>query len=334
MWVPWNTASIPRRVGLGLIVAVVLLLGLSAAYTGLWLIIAQRIEDSVVLSAASARDQALEIAWQSIRVQGYPFRFRLELTGLRVREVAPSPGFEATAPELFGSAQPWNFRDWQLLAPGGLDAALRNAGVPLAKMSAPRATGAVSLRPDGDYSSEPANHVEVNLANGWLILPAQPPTSSERHLRFGADLQEVTSPIAPAPFSNTINSLAVGLTVFGAIPSGPAADAAHAWRQSGGTIKLDHFELYWDRVEITGSGTVALDPDLQPSGSLSATIKGYDQLMTALSVAGLLPADDLTPAKMALAMLGPAISTNFTIQNGDFYLGPAKLGKAPRITWK
>jgi hypothetical protein len=39
-------------------------------------------------------------------------------------------------------------------------------------------------------------------------------------------------------------------------------------------IKLDHFEAYWDRVEIAGSGTVTLDPDLQPSGSVSATIKG------------------------------------------------------------
>jgi hypothetical protein len=140
--------------------------------------------------------------------------------------------------------------------------------------------------------------------------------------------------MAPPPFSNIINSVAIGLTVIGAIPSGPAKDAADAWRQAGGTIKLDHFELYWDRVEITGSGTVALDSELQPSGSVSATIKGYDQLMAALSVASLLSKDDLTPAKIALAMLGPAISTNFTIQNGDIYLGPTNLGKAPRITWK
>jgi hypothetical protein len=140
--------------------------------------------------------------------------------------------------------------------------------------------------------------------------------------------------VAPAPFSNTISSLAVGFTVMGAIPNGPAEGAVDAWRRSGGAIKLDHVDLYWDKVEITGSGTVAPDSDLQPSGSVSATIKGYDQLMTALSVAGLLPADDLTPAKIALAMLGPAISTSFTIQNGDMYLGPANLGKAPRIKWK
>jgi hypothetical protein len=171
-----------------------------------------------------------------------------------------------------------------------------------------------------DADTEPANHVAARLANGWIILPAQPPTPSEPRLRFGADLQEVTFPAAPTPFSNTINSLAFGLTVMGTIPNRPAEDAVDAWRQSGGTIKLDHFDLYWDKVEITGSGTLALDPDLQPTGSVSATIKGYDQLMTALSVAGLLSADDLTPAKIALAMLGPAISTYFTIQTATCIL--------------
>jgi hypothetical protein len=30
----------------------------------------------------------------------------------------------------------------------------------------------------------------------------------------------------------------------------------------------------------------------------------------------------------------PAISTSFTIQNGEMFLGPAKLGKAPRIPWE
>jgi hypothetical protein len=43
---------------------------------------------------------------------------------------------------------------------------------------------------------------------------------------------------------------------------------------------------------------------------------------------------------MALAMLArpspdgrPRISTPFTIQNGEMYLGPLRLGPAPRITW-
>jgi len=74
MWVSWNTAPIPRWARLGLIVPIVLLLGASGAYTGFWLITAQRIKDSLTLSAEAAKDQNLDVTWQSIRVRGYPFR--------------------------------------------------------------------------------------------------------------------------------------------------------------------------------------------------------------------------------------------------------------------
>jgi hypothetical protein len=46
-------------------------------------------------------------------------------------------------------------------------------------------------------------------------------------------------------------------------------------------------------------------------------------------------------ARLALAVLAkpgpngqPRIETAFTIQNGQMYLGPAKLGPAPRIDWR
>jgi hypothetical protein len=46
-------------------------------------------------------------------------------------------------------------------------------------------------------------------------------------------------------------------------------------------------------------------------------------------------------ARLALAVLAragpdgrPEIKTAFTIQNGEMFLGPAKLGKAPRIAWE
>ena len=51
-------------------------------------------------------------------------------------------------------------------------------------------------------------------------------------------------------------------------------------------------------------------------------------------------ATDAGLARLALAVLAkagpdgePQIATAFTIQNGQMFLGPAKLGKAPRIAW-
>ncbi|HEV2186476.1 MAG TPA: DUF2125 domain-containing protein [Stellaceae bacterium] len=68
---------------------------------------------------------------------------------------------------------------------------------------------------------------------------------------------------------------------------------------------------------MAGEGNFTLDAELQPSGSVAATIDGYDQLLTALSVAGLARASDLTQMKIGLAMIGPAISTYFTVTDGD-----------------
>jgi Uncharacterized protein conserved in bacteria (DUF2125) len=52
-------------------------------------------------------------------------------------------------------------------------------------------------------------------------------------------------------------------------------------------------------------------------------------------------ASDAGLARIALTMLAkaapdgkPEIRTAFTIQNGQMLLGPAKLGRLPRITWE
>jgi len=49
---------------------------------------------------------------------------------------------------------------------------------------------------------------------------------------------------------------------------------------------------------------------------------------------------DASLARIGLALLAkagpdgrPAITAAFTIQNGEMFLGPAKLGPAPKIPW-
>jgi Uncharacterized protein conserved in bacteria (DUF2125) len=148
-------------------------------------------------------------------------------------------------------------------------------------------------------------------------------------------------PLAPPPFAKTVDEIAVGATLMGPVPGGPLRQAAAAWRDAGGTIELERFRLEWGALGITGSGTLALGPDLQPIGGFSGAIQGYDQVMSALVASGRLHAGDIGLARLGLAMLAkagpngrPEIRTSFTIQNGEMLLGPIKLGKAPRIAWE
>lgn len=71
---------------------------MTAAYTGFWLYAAKQIKAELAAFTASARIDKTDITWQALDTGGYPFRFRIELTGLHIN-AAPA-GVDATAPRL------------------------------------------------------------------------------------------------------------------------------------------------------------------------------------------------------------------------------------------
>ena len=100
-------------------------------------------------------------------------------------------------------------------------------------------------------------------------------------------------------------------------------------------------QLKWGAVGATASGTIALDQELQPTAAFSGAVSGYDQILTGLVESGQMRATDAGLARIALGLLAkpgldgtPEIKTAFAIRNGQMFLGPAKLGKAPRLSWE
>ncbi len=335
---------------LGLAAALVLF-AVFGAYSAYWFVAAGRIEEGVGQWAGSLRAQNLDLSWNAIRVGGFPLAFRVELNEARLRDRATTPIAEVQAPLLSGSARPWNFRVWHLAAPDGLSATAGPAEQPAAKLSAHAASGSLAIGAEGGATlwlglSQPSADAGVGLAardaDLWLSLPQHPPqTHAERAFGVALEVRGLTLPMVPVPFRNPVDEIALGATVMGRVPAAPPRRAAAAWRDAGGTIELDHFALRWGTLALTGSGTLALDPDLQPEGGFSGAIEGYDELMTALVAAGRLRAGEARLARLALTMLAkagpdgrPQIATSFTLQNGEMYLGPVKLGKAPRIAWE
>ncbi len=339
-----------RPTRLGLAVAIVLV-AVSGAYSVYWVIAAGRIEDGIGQWVQSLRAQNVDLSWHAIRVGGFPVAFRVELSEARLRDRASTPNAELRVPLLSGSARPWNFRVWDLMASEGLSAAASLADGAVVTFAAGAVSGSVSIADEGgatlwlglnELSADAGMRVAARGAGLWLVLPSHPPQMhSEPTIGVALDVRELILPTVPAPFRNPVDEIAVGVTVMGAIPAAAQRRAAAAWRDSGGTLELDHLALHWGTLRVTGSGTLALDADLQPIGGFSGAIAGYEELMTALVAAGRMRAADARLARLALAMLAkagpdgrPEIATSFTIQDGEMYLGPAKLGKAPRIMWE
>jgi hypothetical protein len=340
-----------RPTRLGLWAAALLLVLALGGYTAFWFVVAGRIEDGIGEWAQAQRAQNIDLSWQAMRVDGFPLAFRVELRDATLRDLAVPPRGELRLPVLEAVVRPWGLRRWDIAAPSGLTAKQGPADAAGATLSAQTATGSVAVGDDGGVAiwlalGKPTADFGVRLAAAdaeiWVNLPPRPPpVHTEPAIGIAIDARQLLLPSVPAPFVNPLDEISFGVTVKGAVPAAPPRQAAASWRDAGGTLELDHFDARWGALAVTGSGTLALDPDLQLEGAFSGGVAGYDQLMTALVAAGRMRESDARLARLALTMLArpgqngrPEIRTSFAIQNGEMFLGPAKLGRAPRIGWE
>jgi hypothetical protein len=324
------------------LVIVVLLVILGGLYTAGWFVAAGRVESELSAWAEAQRARGLDLTWGTVGVGGYPLSFRVELSDVLLRDPPHWPGGEIRMPQVSGSAHPWSFRIWHVMAPIGF-----TVSSPPLTAQVKTADGTIVLGNSGGGSvwlelDQPGVDVGVALkaeaARLWLTLPPTPPQShTDPLLSLGLELSHLNVPTVPPP----LYDLSLGFTVMGPIPAGAPKEAAAAWRDAGGTVEVQHLGLQWGVLELNGSGTLALDPDLQPEGALSGAIAGYDKLIAAFVDSGRLRGSDAQIARLALSFLAkpgpegrPEIATSFTLQNGDMRLGPIKLGKAPHLDWK
>ena len=341
----------PRSTRFGLVILAALL-AVGGGYTAFWLLVARRIETGVTDWALSQRADKIDFSWQKMRVSGYPTAFRVDLDSAALRDgaVTPSPEFHISV--LSGTARPWDLADWQIAAPSGFaaDLAAAERRSP-AKLMAQTADGLVSIESDGgwklwldlkDVTVEAGARIWVSSARATVSVPPRPLRGhTEPIMGLGVDASQIKLPLVVGPLGDAIDELDFAATEKGAIPSGKLADAVAAWRDAGGKIELDSLRLKWGALSATGTGTIALDQELQPTGGFSGAIQGYDQILTALVQNGQMRATDAGLARIALTFLAkagpdgkPEIRTAFTIQNGQMFLGPAKLGRVPHITWE
>jgi hypothetical protein len=339
----------PTRFGLA---AFALLLVLLGAYTAYWLIIVEQIKSGVIAWAQAERTEKIDVSWERIGVGGFPFACRVSLKTATLHDRRLNPAPELRIPILTGEARPWDFSNWRLDAPEGLSATLAAGGArPPVKLSARNVAGVLATGPPAttiiwlhleDIDAEAGETIAVSMADAWVILPAKPPqVHTEPAIGVAVNLRQLKLAEVTPILGDTIDELAFALRVKGAVPGGRLVQAISEWRDAGGTIELDNLRVKWGELGSTASGTIALDRELQPIGGFSGAIQGYDQILAALVQSGRMRAAEAGLARLALAMLAkagpdgkPAITTAFTIQNGQMFLGPAKLGKAPRIAWE
>jgi hypothetical protein len=144
------------------------------------------------------------------------------------------------------------------------------------------------------------------------------------------------------PLGPSITELSVGGTLNGPFPPGGAlAASASAWRDGGGSLEVKEAVLDWGPLTLTSTATLALDDQLQPMGSGSAKVSGYQDALDHLAAAGVLTKSAATVAKAMLSLLagtgtGDApseVEVPLTLQYRTLSMRQVPLVRLPELDW-
>ncbi|HTZ79149.1 MAG TPA: DUF2125 domain-containing protein [Stellaceae bacterium] len=330
-----------------LLVAVALLLLAGGGMSALWFWSAHRIPAEIAAWAQRERQAGASVNWQSLSVGGFPLRLRVSLAGVTYGRSAGPPLYTATAPRLDGSAWIWNWGRWTISAPEGAALAVPASDLrPALDARAADVTGAVTVSGDGTDLAFTATGVagsgfEAATTAVHLVLPAAP---AGNHLEsdgtLAVDVLHLSLPAEVPALGRVIDEVSARATLKGVIPAGPTPEALARWRDDGGTLELQLTRLVWGPLQANADGTLALDQQLQPEGAMRATIVGPGAIPDAMVASGAMRPNDGQLAKIALGLMSkpgangtPQVTLPARVQNGNLYLGPARLLAMPRIAW-
>ncbi len=340
-------------------VLVVVALAIAAAlYAGYWYSAAELVRRGLLDWSAARRSEGYTIGWDRTEVGGFPFALRVTIEKPIFGQSRIEPGYEARGELLVGEARPWALGQWHIsAAQGGTLAIQPGPERPAIDVAAAALDGTVMPGQDGDAAMNAG--ADVTLAADRLTVSGQTSLAiahamARAHIPAGAaashlqtwlsaslTLDGIALPVTVPPLGDTVERLATTLAIKGTIPGGPRRQALAAWRDDGGTLELQSFALVWGKLALDAKGTVALDAALQPLGALTATIRGYGEIIDALVATGDLKAGDAALVNVGLGLLAkPApdgqyqLDAPLTLQNGQAYLGPVPLARMPSFVWE
>ncbi|MGE3474417.1 MAG: DUF2125 domain-containing protein [Rhodospirillaceae bacterium] len=158
------------------------------------------------------------------------------------------------------------------------------------------------------------------------------------HLTWRMD--DVGLPEAIPALGQTIRRAEIAADLVGPFPDGPLRNALETWRDAGGTVEVRSFALDWPPARAAGTGTLALDPALQPMGAATITFHGFFDLVAALQAKGYVRESEAGMAKIVLGMLArpspagaPELSLPVTVQDRKLRAGPVALMEMPEVIW-
>ena len=352
--VAYKRAPIPVRgcMRRWLWIAAVLLL-IVAGDAAVWMFATRRLAAGLSDWVAAQRAAGWQISAQDQRAGGWPFAAALYL-----RHVAVDHG-----PPFAGGGIAWQ-SDRVILRIAALrpttlqiDASgvgrVRVAGGPDLPYSAGRLVVAVPLQATRQPASaamfakaltagSPGRTVTVHDLTTHVRM-APEAIAGEPAVSISLNASGITLPAGPDwPLGQRIASLATDAVLGGPLPAkGALNERAITWRNDGGVLHVNALRAVWGPLQLRAKAELQLDPDLQPTGTGSATMIGYTATANALATRGIMTQGAAIAAKALLSLMahtpadgGPSeVEVPLSLQHRTLSMRQVPLVRLPALDW-
>jgi hypothetical protein len=325
---------IPALVALGCVV-----------YGALWFTTASLLQSQAQRWIAQQRQAGLSVSHGEVRLGGFP-----------ARVVVTYPAWSMSRPERWSWrtdhislwSEPWRPNRFTVDLVGTHE--VNGAWTPVGVLNVQRAELRPTFALDGrvgevalsieklDLGAKDAQPL-IQLASGALSV-ARMPGQDTPVSRLSLSVDELSA-AGLDDLSPRLKTARLTADLMGEVAPGPLPSALSVWREGGGTVEVREVYLDWPPLTVSGSGTLALDDQLQPIGAMTAKFTGFFETVDALSARGLVRTSDASMARIVLGILartpqggGPAeINLAVTAQNRKLYTGPLPLMTLPDVAW-
>ena len=335
------------------IIPAVLLVAFAAGYAALWFAVAHWVEDGFRNWARIQTERGNTVEHGALAVSGFPGPIELEIASPSV--TSPKGGWQWSAPRAVLETRPWAWWRYWLEIFGD-----QMLGVPfsgkLHRYTVRPAAAVVIGEIDnmGQLSQGVLRAEDVTAKNEVSAMLGSaksveihlsrrtPGATTENQTALDLSVQAETVEMGPmfeTPLGKQIQDIGLVAAIKGTLPQTFLREAIDAWRESGGTVDLNHFRIDWGKLTLRANGTVAVDEQFRPLGALTADIKGYGETLQALERARVLRRRDVNGTRLALDLLSRRddtdnrrmVSIPITAQGGRLFLGPVRLLKLEPI---
>jgi len=215
--------------------------------------------------------------------------------------------------------------------------------------TAERMALAIPLDSDAPEQSADVTIARLRVGNGGLeslhalvkFHPTAAHDGSTADISAGAESITLTGEAA-RPLGSQISRVRLEAALSGTLASGLDPKAAAAiWRASGGALHIRDLQLDWGPLDLTASGTLSLDENLQLQGDGTAHAVGYAETLDALATHAVLTRAAATAAKAVLSLLAsypanggaPSVDVPLALKNGTLAMHQVPLARLPQIVW-